>query len=100
VLCGESDSLLLSNKILSDFTGRRPGLTRFRRALYEYKLHGGHYEGGRFSGVGKELLERYRLHLEQLGMVDLDDLEVETFRLLERHDSGRNGQDAGKGRRR
>jgi len=89
VLCGESDSLLLSNKILSDFTGRRPGLTRFRRALYEYKLHGGHYEGGRFSGVGKELLERYRLHLEQLGMVDLDDLEVETFRLLERHEGVR-----------
>ncbi len=82
-LCGESDSLRLAIRILESFPGRRPGIGRFRRALYQYKLSNVvGAQGQVFEGIRGELLSRYQEYLRHLGMVDLDDLEIETLRLL------------------
>ena len=82
-LCGESDSLRLAMRILGSVPGRKPGIGRFQRALYQYKLSKVvRVEPEAFESIDEELLSRYQEHLRRLGMVDLDDLEIETLRLL------------------
>jgi len=90
LLCGETDSIRLCNKVLDESTTRKPGLARFRRALYKYKLQDCQAQSADVDGIATALLEQYQNRLRQLGMLDLDDLEIEAFKLLERHESVRN----------
>ena len=83
VLCGESDSLRLSMRVLGTLSSRKIGIARFQRALYQYKLSSLIPPKPKaFEGVDEKALIQYQEHLRGMGMVDLDDLEIETLKLL------------------
>ena len=83
VLCGESDSIRLAMRILGTLSSKKIGIARFQRALYQFKLSSLiPIKPEAYEGVDEKALTQYQEHLRGLGMVDLDDLEIETLRLL------------------
>ena len=82
-LVSETDAGALARQIFSESKKGVRGVARFLRELPGLKLAS--------LGEGKQdhpffdLYERYRQKLRAMGMLDLDDLEVETLRLLGNH---------------
>ncbi|MFZ7110090.1 MAG: UvrD-helicase domain-containing protein [Desulfatiglandales bacterium] len=86
ILCPEPDAFLLAQRIVGDSGQDRRMLGRFvktlpalKRAALPRKDPTGLEEGLRL------LFDRYQEKLRGLGMLDLDDLEVETLRLFLEH---------------
>jgi superfamily I DNA/RNA helicase len=85
-LCSEYDASVLARQIMSEAgVGKKP-VARFLKSLPQLKM---------VSVVGKKdelsqdehypLFQKYQQRLRELGMLDLDDLEVETLRLFRYH---------------
>jgi DNA helicase-2/ATP-dependent DNA helicase PcrA len=85
-LCSEYDVSVLAQQIMSEASvGKKPA-ARFLKKLSQLKM---------VSAVGKKdelsqdehypLFQKYQQRLRELGMLDLDDLEVETLRLFQHH---------------
>ncbi|RLB24488.1 MAG: AAA family ATPase [Deltaproteobacteria bacterium] len=87
MVCAETDTIRICQNTLAHSPGRRIGLSTFRRALYAYKLRRlrGAFDEDKEAPyqVDEGLLEAYQQQLQGLGMVDLDDLEIEALRLLQ-----------------
>ena len=85
-ICSESDASLLAQQVLSESGKSNRTLAGFLKSLPFLKrsalLRGDVHES---SGDLHVLFDRYQQRLRNLGMMDLDDLEVETLRLFGDH---------------
>jgi len=82
-LCSEVDAENIAKEILYGSKGGKRLARRFQKALPDMKkasLPG--FDGKGFDQDLHPLFEKYQRRLRDLGMLDLDDLEVETLRLF------------------
>jgi DNA helicase-2/ATP-dependent DNA helicase PcrA len=84
ILCSETDASLLAEQVLSEAgpgKGRGQGFMRKLAQLKMTSVRGGNEDP--FFREFLPLYQEYQKRLRQLGMLDLDDLEVETLRLFQ-----------------
>jgi DNA helicase-2/ATP-dependent DNA helicase PcrA len=85
-LCSEQDSEDLAREIVAEYGAGKVLSQKFIKTLPDLKrsLVSGS-ENNPFDQGLMELFERYQRRLRELGLLDFDDLEVETLRALRRH---------------
>ena len=82
-ICSERDTLLILNRIASESGQGRGFIRRFANELYELKMKSGaEGEAAISENEFYPFFVRYRQCLNEAGMIDLDDLEIETLRLF------------------
>ena len=85
-LCSERETEEIAHMVADEGKLGKRIVTRFLKALPHLKISDDRPAGGR--GVADDILglfRRYQARLRALGMVDFDDLEVETLRLFRDH---------------
>jgi len=85
-LCSEWDSQRLAGEVLAGSGAGRPPIGRFLKVLPVFKKALVLDSGG--PRLGHDLIpfcEEYQRRLKDMGMLDFDDLEVETLRLFQDH---------------
>ncbi len=86
ILCSETDASMLAEQVLSEAGPGKGTGQGFLRKLPQLKMAS--VPGGNDAPSFREffpLYQEYQKRLRQLGMLDLDDLEVETLRLFQSH---------------
>ena len=85
-LCPEADARHLATEVLSGGGGRISAVSGFLKALPSIKAEAVlHPEAPGASPERLALFREYQSRLRAAGMLDLDDLEVETVRLFQEH---------------
>ena len=85
-LCPETDARSLAGEVLAGFKANKRIIAHFMKHLPEMKA--GSIMGEMAPQVEHQLVSmflKYQSVLRELGMLDLDDLEVETLRLFKNH---------------
>ncbi|MEW6669087.1 MAG: UvrD-helicase domain-containing protein [Thermodesulfobacteriota bacterium] len=86
ILCSETDSVALARQVVSEGGGKKRAGRAFLKAIPGLKAASvmGDLDDAAYAGMLPYFRE-YQQRLRSLGMLDLDDLEVETLRLLQEH---------------
>lgn len=86
ILCSELDSLALAQQVVSESGGKKRAGLAFLRKIPHLKTAS---VMGDLSGPAHDetlpYFQKYQQRLRSLGMLDMDDLEVETLRLFQRY---------------
>ena len=85
-LCSEADAAMIAQTVVSDLKTRKGSVLAFPRKLSQLKTASALSENQ--DALHDEffpLLKEYQERLRQMHMLDLDDLEVETLRLFQKH---------------
>jgi DNA helicase-2/ATP-dependent DNA helicase PcrA len=85
-LCSEREAEEIANEVADEGKLGKRIVRRFLKALPHLKISDGRPAGGESAEDEiQRLFRRYQARLRALGMVDFDDLEVETLRLFRDH---------------
>jgi len=84
-LCSELDAMILAREVISGSGKGKRAARRFLKRLPRMKMISVMGDDDPADSDLLPFLESYQQRLRRLGMLDLDDLEVETLRLFQRH---------------
>ncbi len=85
-LCSELDAENIANECLTESGAGKRLIKKFKKAIPEIKkVSVLNYGEGTFDSELISFVKTYQQRLRDFGMLDLDDLEVETLRLLRDH---------------